>query len=610
MESSIEDVPLSIDDFHQSNCQQIAANADKDGYHGLYKAFLDAAEQVYKEGFQRKGKCLSLISNACSMMLSPGKFNEPFKPLMVFNDRRTALPEDFQKADIEFFALILNEVNDDWLKGRLADLLWLLSRPREVKYALLAIDSYMKLPLRSDAMVREGRESWERAIYLCKNLQNTARERLVEIEGILFAQLNSIGATDGFLALWITDLLGLTRYQSPIDIARKLEALAKDFDLDTDYDKAEEYFSRAATWFERDNNKSKSAEMTVLAAEMIAKQGFARISSRSNPSHMVGMHFFEKSIQVYRTIPKAERPLYDVDKRVAYLYEQLANSGEMAIDEMSVITSESIDITEMVEEARDSVRDKSELESLSAFWKIHPGIRAGYIREVTEKQMRDNPLMSIFSSSHISGDGRVVAKTPGLSLSEISSERDEAAIFSAMIKNYSIEIGFIVQGRVMPALQVIQLQHRFSEADFIEICNRAPIVPLGNEILLGKALFAGFESDFVSALHILVPQIENLVRVHLKRKGAKTTTLDAEGIQTENGLSTLVDLPEMVEVFGGNLTFEVKALFCSSQGPNIRNQLAHGLLTYEACHSYSSVYAWWLWVRIILSSFFYASEKA
>lgn len=610
MESSIEDVPLSIDDFYQSNCQQIAEHADKDGYYGLYKAFLDAAEQAYKEGFQRKGKCLSLISNACSMMLSPGKFNEPFKPLMVFNDRRTALPEDFQKADIEFFALILDEVNDDWLKGRLADLLWLLSRPREVKYALLAIDSYMKLPLRSDAMVREGRESWERAIYLCKNLRNIARERFVEIEEILFAHLDSTGVTDGFLAFWIADLLGLTRYQSPADIAQKLETLAKDFDLHTDYDKAEKYFSRAATWFERDNNKSKSADMTMLVAEMIAKQGFARISSRSNPSHMVGMHFFEKAIQVYRTIPKAERPLHDVDKRVAHLYEQLANSGEMAIDEMSVITSESIDITEMVEEARDSVRDKSELEALSAFWKIHPGIRADYIREVTEKQMRDNPLMSIFSSSHISGDGRVVAKTPGLTLSEISSERDEAAIFSAMIKNYSIEIGFIVQGRVMPALQVIQLQHRFSEADFIEICNRAPVVPLGNEILLGKALFAGFESDFVSALHILVPQVENLVRVHLKRKGAKTTTLDAEGIQTENGLSTLVDLPEMVEVFGENLTFEVKALFCSSQGPNIRNQLAHGLLTYEACHSYSSVYAWWLWVRIILSSFFHASEKA
>ena len=68
------------------------------------------------------------------------------------------------------------------------------------------------------------------------------------------------------------------------------------------------------------------------------------------------------------------------------------------------------------------------------------------------------------------------------------------------------------------------------------------------------------------------------MRWHLKAAGIKTTNLDSDGIENENGLSTLMDLPEVTQIFGEDISFELKALFCDPFGPNLRNELAHGLL--------------------------------
>ena len=105
------------------------------------------------------------------------------------------------------------------------------------------------------------------------------------------------------------------------------------------------------------------------------------------------------------------------------------------------------------------------------------------------------------------------------------------------------------------------------------------------------------------ALHLLVPQIEHMVRFHLKAAGIKTTTLDQAGVENELGLSALMELPGLTKVFGEDLSFELKALFCDAFGPNLRNELAHGLLDEDACSSVYSIYAWWLGLRLVFNTF-------
>ena len=128
-----------------------------------------------------------------------------------------------------------------------------------------------------------------------------------------------------------------------------------------------------------------------------------------------------------------------------------------------------------------------------------------------------------------------------------------------------------------------------------------PKIKLG---LFDKILFAGYERDFITALHLLIPQFENSVREHLKLAGATTTNIDKNGIQNENGLSTLLELPEIIQVFGKDFAFELYSLFCDSFGPNLRNGLAHGLLDEGDCNSTFSIYAWWLILEFTVNAWY------
>ncbi|WP_123633208.1 DUF4209 domain-containing protein, partial [Pseudomonas viridiflava] len=64
-----------------------------------------------------------------------------------------------------------------------------------------------------------------------------------------------------------------------------------------------------------------------------------------------------------------------------------------------------------------------------------------------------------------------------------------------------------------------------------------------------------------------------------------------------NGLSTLLDVEGVDAVFGADIVFEMKALFCSAFGPNLRNAFAHGLMDDDDFYSADAVYAWWFMLR-------------
>ena len=85
----------------------------------------------------------------------------------------------------------------------------------------------------------------------------------------------------------------------------------------------------------------------------------------------------------------------------------------------------------------------------------------------------------------------------------------------------------------------------------------------------------------------------------MKSVGGTTTTLDREGIEQEIGLSSLIEVPQAAEVLGDELAFEIRALFCSAFGPNLRNSVAHGLVTDQSVRSVYALYAWWLSLRIV-----------
>lgn len=604
------DLIITPEHFSASGWQEALVSASREGYSSMWQSLSVAARKAIDEGRNEHGKVLWSLADACSMMLSPSSLNEPFKPYAVFHDRRSVIPDDLSESDIEFFASIVADINDIRLKARLADLVWLKKTPRDVSFALIAIDAYRAIALDTETWVRDGRECWARAITLARMLKAGAGDRVAQMEANIIAAFNAAEAKDGFLGLWLADLLrsnGLGRDHRTV-VAQKLEDLAKAFDGEGDLHRSREYSSAAAEWFRLIPDKSKAAEMTKSVAEGWVKEAVARTST-SSPSHMVAASFYENAIQTYRTIPRSDRAVYQVDERIAELRSHLSDAGEKSLGEMGAIQTPSVDISKLVENARKSVSDKSAIDALKAFANLHRGAKFDELRESALERVRQHPLQSLFSATVLSHDGRVIAKRPAMGLGEETSSDDDVAIRAEMIRDYGIMVSIIVEGDVWPALEVLLLEHRLCVEDFVALARQSPIVPKDRTELFGRALFAGYDRDFITALHLLIPQIEHMVRVHLKQSGAKTTNLDKDGIENENGLSTLMDLSEADVVFGKDMAFEIRALFCDSFGPNLRNELAHGLLDAAACHSSFAIYAWWLGFRLVFNTWWSASRK-
>lgn len=593
------DLPISAQDFADSGWKEAISGTPREGYPEMWQALSTAARDAIEQGRHEHGKVLWLLADACSMVLSPSSPNEPFKPFAVVHDRRTVVPDDLTNADVLFFAEIVDAVDDDWLKARLSDLVWLKGQPRNIAFALKAIDAYRSVPLDTETWIRGGQECWERAISLARMLNGGAEDRLEQMEASIIAAFKAATRADGFLGFWLADLLksnDLGRVHQA-EVASKLETLAHGFDGEGELYRAREYFSAAAKWHGAIPDKIKAGEMTVAVAEGWVKEAIARSASES-PSHMVAASFYENAIQTYRTIPRAERATHRVDERIAELRIHLNDSGEKSLGEMGLIQTPGVDLTQIVENARQSVTGKSAQEALLAFADLYRGANAEELRSRALKRMRLHSLQSLFAETVLSHDGRVIARRPAMSVGGELTEADETAIRAEMIHNYGILVSIVVCGKIWPALEVLLLEHRLCEGDFVEVSRQSPIVPKDRAGLFGKALFAGYERDFVTALHLLVPQIEHMVRVHLKEAGAQTTNLDKDGIENENGMNTLMELPEAEQVFGKDLAFELKSLFCDAFGPNLRNELAHGLLDEAECRSPYAIYAWWLALRL------------
>ena len=608
-DASDHKVELTVADFASCGWEEALNGAPREAYTAMFQAFSIAARQAEGEERHTHGRVIQLLAFACAMHLDPMSRNEPFKPISVGLDGKPAIiPRDFTEAHMAFFAQIVDDINNPLLKARLADLLWMHRSTRHLQFALAAIDSYRSIPLDPETWASGTLKCIQRAITLARSIQSAAGSRLDEIEASLLDAIDSSTTEDGFFAIKLADVLEsceLPGDQCAI-VAAKVEALALLFEEQGDVYKEREYRHAAATWFRKDGNQAKSITMTIAQAEAWVKEAVARIQS-DDRRYLVAVDCYESAIKILQTIPRVDRDQYQVDQHIAELQQCRTECRENSQGQMRPFATASQDLTDIVKNARSAVGNKTLDEAMKEFAGLFT-ISADQLRNLAVESLTNSQIRAFIPAFYLDPDNRVIAQHSGLS-GPTPSEADEAVIRAEMARNYDCMISLAVCGYILPALDTLTSEHITVKADFVELARRSPIVPPRREVLFGKALFYGYDHEFDTALNLLVPQIENMVRVHLKRLGAKTTNVDANGIETENGLSTLMDLPQATAFFGEDVAYEIKTLFCDHFGQNMRNNVAHGLLDDGQSQSAHSVYAWWYGLKLVFNTYWSTSHR-
>lgn len=607
---SNSNVIYTRDDFIACNWTYDALPEKHYGYSSIMQSLDKSSKEKSDLGLEKQSRVLSLLSRAASMMMVPESLNEPFKP--YFQDyqagKRSPLPEDFTIDELAFFSVILNDITAPWLQSRLADLLWLCNKPKDPTHAKKAIDLYISNDIDSGSWNRGVNECWERAARLCLQLRDF--ERLESIKDKLFSSFKLEHSNNKFMTLWVASLMDKLNIDSDFkeEIACVLFTKGNELLNLGDFISSRSYFELSVKKFKQSGDEKGWLDSLVFFAECFEQEA----DSRASGSNMVANSFYENAIQAYRRIPTKHRDDYNINAKVSEIRKKISLSGKASLDEMGLLKTPGVDISESIEAAKAHVAGKASLEEgLMYFAGLYSGPQHSALKSSAQETVQNSLIGSLFGSTQMSSDGRVVGKTPPMNINAGDDDSSNQAILNRQIQqHFGIETQLVIEGKILPALRQLLMEHRVTKELLKALCHHSPIVPEDREYLLGYALWLGFEHDFGNAIHLLCPQVEHIVRIQLKEAGAHTSNIDRDGIENENGLSTLLELPEAVEVFGTNLCFELKSIFTDSLGANLRNEVAHGLLDDSSSCSLSAIYAWWMVLRLVVNSLIGASNSS
>ncbi|MBE8233315.1 MAG: DUF4209 domain-containing protein [Endozoicomonadaceae bacterium] len=606
-----KNIKLSKKDFDTKECEKILLG--KEFKVGIYtntcfnSIFGGAVGKAREKGELEKAKIYQLFAAACSMMLEPNEDKEiaglvvegPFFPLWIMDGKRSCIVNDFSKEDIVFFSEIVEDVENAWLRARLADVVWV--KLKNQKYALMAIDAYSTIFLNAENFNMDVNDCWNRAINLALKVKNV--ERISKLKEALNKAFFTAEANK-FFALRVSRLLcrfNIDNQEKKL-IAEKLERIAKEFKKENELYEASYYFEEAAKLYKILDKKEFFCEMVIAQADILCERAKIGVEEGRNSSANL---WYEQAIQKLRGIPNADRVNFKISERIKELRDKLSESGERVFDEM--VTVSSTIPAELVQKQIDSaikhVQGKGIFNTLAAFANISD---INYEKmKVDAIKMMQNTIVADMPATHYHRDGRVIGKTDGI---DFNSGNNDLQVHVTMMRNYSAYVDVTAQIIIMPALQTIKAEHNFTEEDFLKFAQESPFVPPCHEELFAKGLFAGYSDDLITAMHILPFQLEALVRYHLKRKDVETTTIDNDGIEAEVGLSALMNKPEIEKIFCKDMDFEIEALFCDPLFANLRNEVGHGLVKQDEFDTTACFYAWWLVFKLVFNTYAWAIQ--
>jgi hypothetical protein len=125
-------------------------------------------------------------------------------------------------------------------------------------------------------------------------------------------------------------------------------------------------------------------------------------------------------------------------------------------------------------------------------------------------------------------------------------------------------------------------EHCVSEEVVLNIVRQSPAVPPHLILTTTRGFVRWFEGDMVSALYILTPLLEGILRHLLKQHGHDVTTMDdATETQEDRTTTALYDAMrlQMNAILGRAITEDIRRTFLSKFGPSLRHGLAHALLS-------------------------------
>lgn len=154
-------------------------------------------------------------------------------------------------------------------------------------------------------------------------------------------------------------------------------------------------------------------------------------------------------------------------------------------------------------------------------------------------------------------------------------------------------IGFLTR-----YLYYFKTQFEISSDDIEFIFENNILIPLDRKSTVVKGIMAGFQYDFATSIHLLMPQIENAIRHLAIQCGAVVYKTDKNGIESSLSLESILSCEEICDCLDETLLFNLRLFYTSPYGYGMRNELCHGFLSDEELNSSLGFIVWYFTLRL------------
>lgn len=208
--------------------------------------------------------------------------------------------------------------------------------------------------------------------------------------------------------------------------------------------------------------------------------------------------------------------------------------------------------------------------------------------QAKEEEMREKfPIQSLFTRISIGSDG-VPGQRPGTAGPD-DDAADHTGQFANMIQ--FLKITFSANVREYEA------DGRIKESDYEGYLETFGLLPDAAKRLVAAGVKAHFSGDYVASVHILVPQLEQALRLLLEQKGAQT--LGGRDRVRQDLLKRMI--AEGEGVLGRDLAEFLRVWLVDEGSLNLRNRVCHALYgDYPDMDGYDPLHEFWHGTSLLL----------
>ena len=562
-------------------------------YFHLGDELFDICKTLEGEGKIELSHNVALLAHLLGMGFRPDEVNNPFKSFATWEDgSRTIATDDFTENHLLVFRKILERTNSPAIKARVADVLWIMTKPAKRIDAELAIQSYIALSvLLRNADVKEilyASYYLKRAIQIWLQLGGDEKVRLSiqkEVEACMkLDQPEPPNFTRFFFYELIPNILDSSDTQRWIELGEKLlaETIAQ-----KEFEKARSYLTAMRLILRAAKDEAGAIKMVERKTDMFVYEAREMKTAKAGP--MILQHLYNKAIEACRNT-KGKAPLS------RELHKELLEVQKEIPGTLSKI-HESVDLQPAIEQMVNLIREKDFKDAMKVIALKSLPQKKDVLFKEAEDMMASFPLQSLFTTTIIDEKGKVVARRPGMST---SPEEKLAATRSRASQN--LLIVFEIKGIAIGCAQrEVNNRVDYDELFFDSILYPNPFVPVSRVHQFKRGLVCGLRGDWISSICILVPLLENSLRTVMQIAGHNMTSIDAESIQKEKDLNAFIYSEELASVVGADMQFQLQVLLCDKAGLNLRNQVAHGLMTDGVAYSGAPAFVWALSLLLCIS---------